>query len=137
MTNFKIAWTDATTATEIFKNVVQYALMHAKIAPMPGLTGSCTNKPIRGGYGISASRRSPLTSYGSISSSEGDWQVVFKTFYGREVTAEFRITADVPFVLGDDFPGKIWFIILRLYRSLQPWLDQTWRRGEIEFVKQR
>ena len=32
-------------------------------------------------------------------------------------------------------PGKSWFIALRLYGSLQPWIDQTWRPGEIEFVK--
>ena len=32
-------------------------------------------------------------------------------------------------------PGKSWFIILRLYGPLQPWLDQTWRPGEMELVK--
>jgi hypothetical protein len=29
-------------------------------------------------------------------------------------------------------PGKGWFLILRLYGPLEPWLDQTWRPGEIE-----
>lgn len=32
-------------------------------------------------------------------------------------------------------PGKSWFIILRLYGPLQPWIDQSWRPGEIEMMK--
>ena len=32
-------------------------------------------------------------------------------------------------------PGKSWFIALRVYGPLQPWIDQTWRPGEIELVK--
>ena len=32
-------------------------------------------------------------------------------------------------------PGKGWFIALRVYGPLQPWIDQTWRPGEIELVK--
>ena len=32
-------------------------------------------------------------------------------------------------------PGKSWFIILRAYGPLQPWLDKTWRPGELELVK--
>ncbi len=32
-------------------------------------------------------------------------------------------------------PGKSWFIILRAYGPLQPWIDQTWRPGEIELVE--
>ncbi len=31
-------------------------------------------------------------------------------------------------------PGKGWFVILRMYSPLQPWIDQTWRPGEIEPV---
>jgi hypothetical protein len=31
--------------------------------------------------------------------------------------------------------GKSWFIILRLYGSLQPWLDQTWRPSELALVE--
>ena len=31
--------------------------------------------------------------------------------------------------------GKSWFVILRMYGPLKPWLDQTWRPGEIELVK--
>jgi hypothetical protein len=32
-------------------------------------------------------------------------------------------------------PGKSWFIILRAYGPLAPWIDKTWRPGEIELVK--
>ena len=32
-------------------------------------------------------------------------------------------------------PEKSWFIILRMYGPLEPWLDQTWRPGEIELVE--
>ena len=42
---------------------------------------------------------------GQSSGPTDDWQVVLETFYRRQVTAEFHITADVQFVLGNDFPG--------------------------------
>jgi len=32
-------------------------------------------------------------------------------------------------------PGKSWFTILRMYGPLEPWIDKTWRPGEIELVK--
>ena len=32
-------------------------------------------------------------------------------------------------------PGKSWWIGLRMYGPLQPWIDKTWRPGEIEFVE--
>jgi hypothetical protein len=32
-------------------------------------------------------------------------------------------------------PGKGWFTALRLYAPLQPWIDKTWRPGEIELMK--
>ena len=32
-------------------------------------------------------------------------------------------------------PGKSWFILLRMYGPLEPWLNKTWRPGEIELVK--
>ncbi len=32
-------------------------------------------------------------------------------------------------------PGKSWFVILRMYGPLEPWIDKTWRPGEIELVK--
>jgi len=31
-------------------------------------------------------------------------------------------------------PGKSWFVILRMYGPLQPWIDKTWRPGEIVVV---
>ena len=31
-------------------------------------------------------------------------------------------------------PGKSWFIIFRAYGPLEPWLDKTWRPGELELV---
>ena len=32
-------------------------------------------------------------------------------------------------------PGESWFIALRMYGPLEPWLDKTWRPSEIELVK--
>ncbi|MGX0879822.1 hypothetical protein ACSSV4_004536 [Roseovarius sp. MBR-154] len=32
-------------------------------------------------------------------------------------------------------PGKSWFTILRMYGPTEPWIDQSWRPGEIELVK--
>jgi hypothetical protein len=32
-------------------------------------------------------------------------------------------------------PGKSWFIILRAYGPLEPWLDGSWRPSEIELVE--
>jgi len=32
-------------------------------------------------------------------------------------------------------PGKSWWIGLRMYGPLQPWIDQSWRPGEIELVE--
>jgi len=32
-------------------------------------------------------------------------------------------------------PGKSWFVILRMYSPLKPWIEQTWRPGEVELVK--
>jgi hypothetical protein len=32
-------------------------------------------------------------------------------------------------------PGKSWFIILRMYGPLQPWIDKTWRPSELELVE--
>ena len=31
-------------------------------------------------------------------------------------------------------PGKSWFTILRMYGPLEPWIEKTWRPGEIELV---
>lgn len=32
-------------------------------------------------------------------------------------------------------PDKSWFCILRMYGPLEPWIEKTWRSGEIELVK--
>ena len=32
-------------------------------------------------------------------------------------------------------PSKSFFMGLRMYGPLQPWIDQVWRPGEIELVK--
>ncbi|MEE4144618.1 MAG: DUF1214 domain-containing protein, partial [Halieaceae bacterium] len=32
-------------------------------------------------------------------------------------------------------PGKSWFAILRMYGPLEPWINKTWRPGDIELVK--
>ncbi|OAI21811.1 hypothetical protein A1359_18820 [Methylomonas lenta] len=32
-------------------------------------------------------------------------------------------------------PGKSWFTILRMYGPLEPWINKTWRPGEIELVQ--
>ncbi len=32
-------------------------------------------------------------------------------------------------------PGKSWFVALRMYGPLEPWINKTWRPGEIELVK--
>ena len=32
----------------------------------------------------------------------------------------------------ETIPGKSWFAGLRMYGPEQPWIDQTWRPGEIE-----
>ena len=32
-------------------------------------------------------------------------------------------------------PEKSWFILLRMYGPLEPWLDQTWRPSELELVE--
>ena len=31
-------------------------------------------------------------------------------------------------------PGKSWFVILRMYGPLEPWINKTWRPGNIELV---
>ena len=35
----------------------------------------------------------------------------------------------------ETIPGKSWFVILRMYGPLQPWIDQSWRPGEVEIVR--
>jgi hypothetical protein len=35
----------------------------------------------------------------------------------------------------ETIPGKGWFTVLRMYGPLEPWIEKTWRPGEIELVK--
>ena len=32
-------------------------------------------------------------------------------------------------------PDKSWFVILRMYSPLKPWIDLSWRPSEVELVK--
>ncbi|MFC4992444.1 DUF1254 domain-containing protein [Rubritalea tangerina] len=32
-------------------------------------------------------------------------------------------------------PNKSWFVILRMYSPLKPWIEQTWRPSEVELIK--
>jgi len=32
-------------------------------------------------------------------------------------------------------PGEGWFVILRMYGPLKPWINKTWRPGEVEPVE--
>jgi len=34
----------------------------------------------------------------------------------------------------ETIPGKSWFVIVRMYGPLRPWIDQTWRPSEVELV---
>jgi hypothetical protein len=31
-------------------------------------------------------------------------------------------------------PGKSWFVALRMYGPLEPWIDKTWRPSEVELM---
>ena len=35
----------------------------------------------------------------------------------------------------ETIPGKSWFVALRMYGPLEPWIEKTWRPGEIELVE--
>jgi hypothetical protein len=35
----------------------------------------------------------------------------------------------------ETIPGKSWFVILRMYDPLKPWIEKTWRPGEVELAK--
>lgn len=35
----------------------------------------------------------------------------------------------------ETIPGKSWFVILRMYGPLQPWLDRTWRPSEVMLIE--
>jgi len=31
--------------------------------------------------------------------------------------------------------AKSWFVIFRTYGPLEPWIENTWRPGEVELIK--
>ena len=35
----------------------------------------------------------------------------------------------------ETIPGKSWFVILRMYGPLKPWIEKIWRPGEVELAK--
>jgi hypothetical protein len=35
----------------------------------------------------------------------------------------------------ETIPGKGWFVAIRMYGPLEPWIEKTWRPGEIELVE--
>ena len=35
----------------------------------------------------------------------------------------------------ETIPGKGWFVALRIYGPLEPWIEKSWRPGEIELVR--
>jgi hypothetical protein len=35
----------------------------------------------------------------------------------------------------ETIPGKSWFVVVRMYSPLRPWIDQTWRSSEVELVE--
>jgi hypothetical protein len=35
----------------------------------------------------------------------------------------------------ETIPGKSWFVALRMYGPLEPWIEKTWRPGEVELLK--
>jgi hypothetical protein len=62
---------------------------------------------------------------GMTRNSDGSWDVYFapKAPEGKE--GNWLQTV----------PGKSWFTILRMYGPLEPWINKTWRPGEIEPVE--
>jgi len=49
----------------------------------------------------------------------------FTISFGPEVPTEYKEN------WVETIPGKSWFVILRIYGPLKPWIEQTWRPGEI------
>ena len=35
----------------------------------------------------------------------------------------------------ETIPGKSWFVVLRMYSPLKPWIEQTWRPSEVELTE--
>jgi hypothetical protein len=64
-------------------------------------------------------------SKGFVKNADGSYDVYFAPVAPEGKEANWLATV----------PGKSWFTILRMYGPLEPWINKTWRPGEIELVK--
>ena len=62
---------------------------------------------------------------GVVQNDDGSWDVYFAPEAPQGKEGNWLQTV----------PGKSWFTILRMYGPLEPWIEKTWRPGEIEAVK--
>ena len=62
---------------------------------------------------------------GMIQNADGSWDVYFAPEAPEGKEGNWLQTV----------PGKSWFTILRMYGPLEPWIEKTWRPGEIEVVE--
>jgi hypothetical protein len=52
----------------------------------------------------------------------------------QQTRSQLQTSQSFPTVGSQTQPGKGWFVILRIYGPLEPWIEKTWRPGEIELV---
>jgi hypothetical protein len=64
-------------------------------------------------------------SKGMTQNADGSWDVYFAPTAPEGEEGNWLQTV----------PGKSWFTILRMYGPLEPWINKTWRPGEIELVQ--
>jgi hypothetical protein len=62
---------------------------------------------------------------GMVQNADGSWDVYFAPEAPEGKEGNWLQTV----------PGKSWFTILRMYGPLEPWINKTWRPGEIEVVE--
>ena len=62
---------------------------------------------------------------GVVQNDDGSWDVYFAPEAPQGKEGNWLQTV----------PGKSWFTILRMYGPLEPWIEKTWRPGEIEVVE--
>jgi hypothetical protein len=62
---------------------------------------------------------------GMVQNADGSWDVYFAPEAPEGKEGNWLQTV----------PGKSWFTILRMYGPLEPWINKTWRPGEIEVVQ--
>ena len=90
--------------------------------PIPGPTR------LTGTLVLALARSGSLAPQDALAAAEGSHQ-------SRE--GDFKYSSPIPPGIASPdkvqtVPGKGWNTILRLYGSLEPWFDKTWRPGEIE-----